>query len=76
MKCVNCKGTGKLIGCFYCGGGYCCAYCVWTAGDRLPDSCTDWVQASDDGVCCLCTGSGIQRDIDPEDEHLLLEESK
>ena len=76
MICVNCLGTGKLICCFYCGGGYkgtksSCAYCMWTSGDELPKGYTH-EKVDDDNICCMCTGSGIQRDIDPEDNHTLI----
>ena len=77
MKCVNCLGTGNLICCFYCSGGYkrksrTCAYCMWTAGDELPKWYTDLGKVDDDNICCMCTGSGIQRDIDPDDNHALI----
>ena len=82
MNCVNCDGTGELIYCFYCGAknpsDASCSYCMWTGGENLPsptqentDDFGNPNNPADDNICCLCTGSGIQRDIDPGDEHLL-----
>ena len=45
---------------------------MWTAGDELPKGYTDLDKADDDNICCMCTGSGIQRDIDPDDNHALI----
>jgi len=76
LNCINCRGTGHLKECFYCNGGFklksrTCAYCMWTAGDDLPKG--KMVQQCDDeNICCMCTGSGIQREIDPADNHALI----
>ena len=70
LKCVNCSGTGHLEECFYCGRGT-CAYCMWTAGDDVPKGKTE-LQCDDENICCMCTGSGIQREIDPADNHVLI----
>jgi len=75
LKCVNCRGTGHLEECFYCGGGFkpksrTCAYCMWE-GDILPKGKTEQ-QCNDENICCMCTGSGIQREIDPADNHALI----
>lgn len=76
VTCPNCKGTGELDECFYCGSENNCSYCKWTEGDELPQG-KSVKECEDENLCCMCIGHGNKAgeinyyDVPQEDEHLL-----